>query len=116
MKDKNPPIKKNGAKGMYFCLCLCAHIAPVIHAIINASDRPLVPSHKPPTPINFMSPMPIGVVFSPLCFCRCLSYIAPIVKVKMYPNVAAITASDKSIGKNGKKVISNIPISISGNR
>ena len=67
MKDKNPPIKKNGAKGMYFCLCLCAHIAPIV-------------------------------------------------KVKMYPNVAAITASDKSIGKNGKKVISNIPISISGNR
>ena len=60
MKDKNPPIKKNGANGMYFwCLCF-DHNMPNKHEIINAIARPFVPNHKPPTPSNLMSPMPIG--------------------------------------------------------
>lgn len=116
MKDKNPPTMKNGANGMYFCLFFFAHIAPPMHAIISAIDRPVVPSHSPPTPINFMSPIPIGtVVLSPV-FCRWWSYSAPMTVVSMYPNVAPITPSDNLVGNIGKNVINISPINISGNR
>lgn len=83
MKDKNPPAMKNGAKGMYFCLFLCAHIAPPMQAIISAIDSPVVPSHKPPMLINLMSPIPIGVVFVFPCFRNRWSYIIPSADVKI---------------------------------
>ena len=116
MKDKNPPVKKNGANGMCRCLFLYAHIAPVAHAIIKAIDRPLVPSHSPPMLISFISPIPIGiVVLSPCVRSRC-SKMMPIIAVSVYPNVAPMMASDNWVGNAGKNVISINPISISGNR
>lgn len=60
IKDKNPPNKKKGANGMNFCRFAFAQIAPVIHAITSAVAMPDMPSHNPPTPSNFISPMPIG--------------------------------------------------------
>ena len=115
MKDKNPPSRKNGANGMYFCLCLYAQSAPEMHAIISEIDNPIVPSHNPPTPINFMSPMPIGGVVFGFFFCSLWLNIMPIIVVVIYPNVAAKIASGNDTG-NGKKQISNKPVNISGNR
>ena len=64
MKDKNPPNRKNGANGMYFCFLVRAHMAPVMHAIISVIAKPFTPNHNPPTPISFMSPIPIGLIAS----------------------------------------------------
>ena len=60
IKDKNPPNKKNGANGMNFWCFMFAHIEPVIHAMTKAAAIPVVPNHNPPTPSNYISPMPIG--------------------------------------------------------
>lgn len=88
IKDKNPPNRKNGAKGMYFCLWFLDHIVPIMHAIINANAKPFVPSHNPPTPINLMSPMPIGDCVQLVAF----SNISPVITAMMYPNIAPIVA------------------------
>ena len=61
IQDKNPPAKKNGAKGINFCLLRCAHITPKMHAKISAIAKPVVPNHNPPTAINLISPIPIGL-------------------------------------------------------
>lgn len=59
-KAKIPPMIKNGANGMYFWSFLRAQMPPKIHEINIAMARPVVPSHNPPVPNNFISPMPIG--------------------------------------------------------
>lgn len=98
IKDKNPPNKKKGAKGIYFCLFMFAQIAPDIHAIIRAIDMPYIPSHSPPIPNNFMSPMPIGVSDLGFFLRKIASNIKPINTDIIYPNVAPITASWMDIG------------------
>lgn len=91
-------MKKNGANGMNFCLFRLAHNAPKIHETINATARPFVPSHSPPTPSNFISPMPIGVSVFLFVRCMCVSNIQPIIIAIVYPNVAPIMALCMPIG------------------
>lgn len=57
---------KNGPNGIKRARRYRAQIAPVMHAIINATANPDVPNHMPPTPINLISPMPIGAGASEL--------------------------------------------------
>lgn len=98
IKDKNPPNKKNGANGINFCLFMFAQIAPVIHAITNAVAMPVIPNQMPPTPINFMSPMPIGDSEFGFFLRKIMSNINPIKTDIVYPNIAPITASVIGIG------------------
>lgn len=74
-------------------------MAPDMHAIINAKDMPDTPNHKPPTPNNFMSPMPIGVSDFGFLRRKIASKIKPIVADMIYPNVAPVTASWIDSGK-----------------
>lgn len=78
-------------------------------------DKPVVPSHSPPTPISFMSPIPIGGGVFLSFFCNLWLKIVPISAVMIYPDVAPIMASDSVVG-NGKNAININPISISGKR
>ena len=106
---------KNGAKGIYCWWLRCAQIPPVMHAMINAHAMPAVPSHMPPTAINLMSPMPIGVSLVLLWVCMRLSNIIPISDAMIYPKDAPIIAVFISMG-NLKKAVSISPINISGKR
>lgn len=89
-------------------------MAPDMHAIISAIDKPYVPSHIPPTPINLMSPMPIAGVSDDFDFGKC-SNAMPINVAIVYPNVAPKVACVKVIGVL-KKEISIKPINDNGNR
>lgn len=115
IKDKNPPSKKNGPNGMYFVRCIYAQIAPVIHAMINASESPYTPSHSPPTPISFISPIPIGGYFNSLFLFSAFSNKKPIVAVVVYPKIPPSTALVISIGY-GKNTTKHSPININGNK
>ena len=79
IKDKIPPIIKKGPNGINFCFFLYAHAAPNMHAITSAIANPVGPHHSPPTAINFISPIPIGVVAFGLRCVIILSKINPIV-------------------------------------
>lgn len=83
-----------------------------MQAIIMAIDKPMVPSHIPPAPNNFISPIPIGGYF---CFFVNLSNIKPTIKPKQYPMEPPMTASAVVIG-HGKKVVINNPANKNGNR
>lgn len=98
----------------FWCLAR-PHIAPLRHAMINAHANPVVPSHIPPTPINFMSPMPIGMSAFGLWRRIRQSNVKPIIDAIRYPNVAPVTASEIDVGKL-KNVININPISINGNK
>lgn len=115
IKAKNPPIKKNGANGIKRCFLYIPHIVPVKQAIINAIDKPVAPSHIPPVPINFMSPIPIGVVVSVLFRLRIMSKTNPIKAAIIYPKAPATALSAEEIGQ-GKKLTISKPISKSGNK
>jgi len=112
MKDKNPPIKKNGANGMYFCRFLMFQRYANMQENAMAIAKPMVPNHIPPAPNNFMSPIPIGGYFS--CFLMC-SNIKPIINPKQYPVAPPITESATEIG-HGKKVAVINPANKNGNR
>ena len=112
MKDKNPPIKKNGAKGIYFCFRLMFHKSANIHEKNKAKDKPMVPNHIPPAPSNFMSPIPIGGYF--WCFFMC-SNIKPMINPKQYPVAPPTTESAIVIG-HGKNVAVINPANKNGKR
>ena len=112
MKDKNPPIKKKGANGIYFCFFLIFHKHANMHEMTMATDNPIVPSHIPPAPSSFTSPIPIGGYFS--CF-FIFSNIKPTTSPKQYPIAPPITESAMVIG-HGKKVVVNKPANKNGNK
>ena len=90
IKDKIPPMIKNGAKGMYFCFWRMPQIIPDIHAITNAMANHVAPNHTPPVASNFMSPMPSGMT-EYMCRVPIFSKMKPINVANIYPDVAAIT-------------------------
>ena len=69
---------KNGANGINFCCFRIPHINPAMHAITNAMANPVAPNHNPPTTINFISPMPMGVSWR-LRFLLIKSNMTPII-------------------------------------
>lgn len=77
-----------------------------------AIDKPMVPSHIPPAPSNFISPIPIGGYF---CFFVNFSNIKPTVKPRQYPIDPPMTASAIVIG-HGKNVVTNNPANKNGNK
>lgn len=98
MKVKKQPKIKNGANGIKRCLCARPHHAPIMQDIINAMDKPVVPNHSPPTPINLMSPMPIGVSYDCARRLEMYSYANPIKQDTKYPKAAPITPDSISVG------------------
>ncbi len=116
IKDKIPPVMKNGAKGINFCFCRLPQIIPDTHAMIREIAKSNVPSHIPPTVISFISPIPIGEIslFCPL-FLPIFSKIKPIAYDSKYPLVAAIIESAGLLDQ-GKKTVIIRPINNSGKR
>ena len=106
---------KNGANGINFCFFLYAHAAPNIHASTNEIANPTGPHHSPPTAINLMSPMPMGVSACGSWRVITRSKISPITAAIMYPNVMPITPAPMSCG-HGKNVATIAPIIINGNK
>ncbi len=113
IKAKNPPTKKKGAKGIYFCFLRHAHNIPNRHAPTKAIDNPNAPNQIPPTAINFMSPIPIGAIseFALPHF----SNIIPITEANRYPNTAPTTDSF-ILHTHGVKFTTTKPNSKSGNK
>ena len=111
-KDKNPPIKKKGANGIYFCFFLMLQIYAKAHENIMAKDNPMVPSHIPPAPNNLISPIPIGGYFS--CFCI-FSNINPTTSPRQYP-VAPPTTESAIVTGHGKNVVIISPANKNGNK
>lgn len=73
-------------------------MAPVMQDMMMATDKPQGPSHSPPTPNNFMSPMPIGgVLLSWLRFWT-NSKTLPVSAPKIKPNAPPKTADDMPMG------------------
>ncbi len=80
--------------------------------ITIAIASPIVPSHIPPAPNNFISPIPIGGYF---CFFLIFSNINPTTSPKQYPIEPPITESATVIG-HGKNVVINNPANKNGNK
>ena len=112
IKDKNPPIRKKGANGIYFSRLFQFHKYAKTHDIIMAIPNPMVPSHIPPAPSNFMSPIPIG---GNSAFFLNRSKINPTINPKQYPIAPPTTESAIVIG-HGKKVAVKRPANKNGNR
>lgn len=113
IKDKIPPIKKKGAKGIYFCFFFRPQIIPIIHDITIAIASPVIPNQIPPAANSFTSPIPIGEN-SFFCF-FVFSKIKPITVPTEYPNAAAMAESDTE-ETHGKNVIINNPRIKNGNK
>jgi hypothetical protein len=111
-KDKNAPIKKKGANGIYFCLCLMFQMYANMHENIIAKDNPIVPSQTPPAPNNFMSPIPIGGYWS---FFFSFSNIKPTINPIQYP-VAPPTTESEIVTGHGKNVAVINPANKNGNK
>ena len=84
----------------------------VIHANTIAIAKPMVPSHMPPAPNNFMSPIPIGGYF---CFFVKRSNKKPTISPKQYPLAPPTIESDTVTGQ-GKKFVINNPANKNGNK
>lgn len=78
-----------------------------------AIPNPMVPSHIPPAPNSFISPIPIGGYFS--AFLAKCSNIKPTINPKQYPIAPPTTESAIVIG-HGKKVVVNSPAKRNGNK
>ena len=112
IKAKNPPIKKNGANGIYFSCFFQFQIYTNTHVIIMAIDKPWVPSQIPPAPSNLMSPIPIGG-YSAFFLSR--SNIKPTISPRQYPIAPPITESALVTG-HGKNVVVSNPAKRNGNK
>jgi len=112
IKDKNPLIRKNGAKGTYFSPFFALQMHENMQANNMLMANPIVPTQIPPAPNNFISPSPIGGYF--LSFCV-RSKIKPTIKPRQYPNAPPITESAVVTGHE-KNVVINKPANRNGNK
>ena len=113
MKDKNPPVKKKGANGIYFSFFLIFHKYANMHENIIAIAKPWVPSHMPPAPSNLMSPIPIGGYLESFLMC---SNMNPTINPRQYPIEPAMTESAIVIGHHEKNVVTSNPAKRNGNK
>ncbi len=116
IKDKNTATTKNGANGINFSFFQNPHAAPKRHANTSAMAKPVGPHHSPPTEINFISPIPIGLSDFGLRRCKILSKTSPTIADIRYPNVIPMTAALVFTGHAGKNVTKIAPIISNGNK